>query len=121
MATVSVSHTSRGAGRCYESAFRVAVDHGLIYCEGLLVTPQLMVMAHAWNCTPDGYAIDSLINPGREPYLFYLGIPFQTEYIVQHEKKVGYYGLLDGHPTLGDTIGPYADPPEAWLHSVKNI
>lgn len=106
-------------GHCHETAYWLAKDHGFIYCEGLLVSSS-HTMAHAWNCSRDGLVVDSTLRSETEPRLSYYGIPFKTEYIVKHHRKVGYYGLMDGHPTLGEAIGPYVDPPSLWLHPLPH-
>lgn len=107
-------------GRCYDNAMEVVQQYPgeLIYCEGTMVFDTgrgLFAMPHGWCCTPDGQVVDPTCwKLQNDPKVLYLGIPFQLEYAQHWKRLYGFHGMLDGHPTLHDSVGVYVDQPTQW-------
>lgn len=106
--------------RCYDQAAALMLCTDLVYCEGVMLVELafnqgLFAMPHAWCCKADKSVVDptahKLQNHRR---IRYLGMPFKHTYVIEWYRKWGYHGILDGHPELGDTVGPYVDPVERW-------
>ena len=107
-------------GRCFHNAMQLAQQHELTYCEGLMVMCShdygLNFMAHAWCITEDGRVMDPTCHQVQyQNHLSYTGIAFKLSYALAWHSKYGFHGMLDGHPTLGSSVGVYSDPPEMWL------
>lgn len=105
-------------GTCYAQAHQLMLDTGLIYCEGVMLAATsrgVIPMPHAWCATPRGELVDPICHKYQHRQrLMYWGIAFQQKYVEAWEQKTGFPGMLDGHPELGDTVGPYADDPKEW-------
>lgn len=74
--------------RCYDAAFQVASEFGLIYCEGVLViwddaSGAFMTLAHGWCCTPNGKLIDPV---GWR----HLGAPLSLDDLAALAQSLGY-------------------------------
>lgn len=110
-------------GRCYDQAMDLAVRHNLIYVEGVIlgnVGDRPFPMPHAWCTTTSGQLIDPTAHKVQgNKGLQYIGVPFRTDYAMLWHAKYGWHGMLDGHPTLGDSVGVYVDPKEMWFHPAE--
>lgn len=105
---------------CHCNAVRLATEFPeLIYHEGFMgcTGPEgELAMAHAFCVTRSGYVVDpSAPDKASDPRVVYAGIPIRTDYMHAMYGKFGWFGVLDGHPTLGKTVGIYADDPSKWL------
>lgn len=109
-------------GRCFDQAAKVAALFGLIYCEGIIVaqTPSgPFRMPHAWCCLPDGTVVDPTAHKVQHrEEVTYVGVPLKQSYVWAWKRAYGFFGLLDGHPHLGDSVGVYHDDPSRWLSSL---
>lgn len=116
-------HRLGPGGVCYNQAFDVASAHGLTYCEGVLVASSdgyPVTLAHAWCCTESGVVVDPTCHAMQSsPHIAYLGIPFKMAYAKRWYEEHGFHNLLDGHPTLGDSVGVYADDPKQWKEILR--
>jgi hypothetical protein len=105
-------------GECFRNATLMAMDGELTYCEGLMVCRTargLVSMRHAWCCDAQGNVIDPTCPEAQaHPNTRYVGLTFQTNYVLAWVDLTGFYGLMDGHPEHGNTVGVFVDPPEMW-------
>lgn len=106
--------------RCYDNAMTLALDFPeLIYCEGYMVFagPDLaLAMPHGFCVTQSGKVVDPTCSHlQHDRRVIYKGVKIKTDYMVSWYAKHSYYGVLDGHPALGDTVGVWADSPDLWL------
>lgn len=106
-------------GRCYDQAAELACSSGLIYCEGIMIVKlangNMFPMPHAWCCTPIGTVVDPTAHKYQDHRrIKYFGIPFKLPYVLRWKKTYGFHGMLDGVPSLGDSVGVYVDPPAVW-------
>lgn len=113
-----------GEGRCFDVAAEVAAAFGLHYCEGILHATTLdgkhVMMLHGWCVTSEGLVVDPVAYKAQEtPEARYFGIPFRLSYAQAFKERFGFFGLLDGHPSLGLTVGVYEDPPELWKDELQ--
>lgn len=109
-----------GEGRCFDVAAEVAGAFGLHYCEGVVHAPtmdgHIVMMLHGWCCTDDGRVIDPVAYKCQElPGVRYFGVPIKLSYAEEFRKEHGFFGLLDGHSSLGPTVGVYVDSPSVWM------
>lgn len=107
-------------GNCYNNAMQMSLDTGLTYCEGLMVftNPEHgdIAMPHAWCATANGRVYDNTCKKRQhDDIITYVGIPFCPLYALMWNVKMGFAGMLDGHPTEGKKVGVYADRPCEWL------
>jgi hypothetical protein len=91
-----------GDSRCYDAAMKLAVESGLVYCEGVLLimssTGSMYSMGHGWCSTRRGEVVDPILwNHQNNPRVEYLGIPISKEFMVGWVDHVGYTGVLDGY------------------------
>lgn len=102
--------------RCFDAAFKMAEDHGMIYVEGVMfLGPRLGTLLHAWCELPDGSMFDPINqNIQHKENIEYFGIRFDLGYARRWQESTGYHGLLDGHKN-GASIGVYHDNPEEFL------
>lgn len=113
------SYPFGGSGACYDAAAQIAnAFPDTIYCEGIILAYKDEIpMPHAWCVTKDGKLIDPAGHRSQNsPMIGYFGIKFKTEYVNQWYEKYGFYGMLDGHPDYGDTVGVYVDPESEWKY-----
>lgn len=117
--------TKDWTGRCYDQAMWLANLCCLTYCEGIMLarTPQgLLAMPHAWCCNERGEVLDPTAHKVQGNLnLTYIGIPIRKEYHEAWQAQYGFYGLLDGHPELGDTVGVYRDHPTQWKVRLEGV
>lgn len=107
-------------GRCYDQAALVSsMYQDLTYCEGVILAQTAsgpFALPHAWCALPDGAVVDPTGHKSQHRVEFtYVGVPVRKAYVFSLRLDWGFYGLLDGHPELGDSVGVYADPPSKWL------
>lgn len=110
----------RKQGSCYDNAYALVLSYPshLTYCEGVvdfIIGDRHFPLPHAWACTRDGKVVDPTFRETQnDPEHSYLGIGIKTDYLMRWVTTYGFPGLLDGHPTLDDTVGLYVDPPAIW-------
>lgn len=109
-------------GVCYNNAAETALQHNLIYCEGLMLfltpTGEVMPLSHGWCCKPDGTIVDSTCPKYQNTNMIrYIGIPIKREYLLWWYEQTGYYGLLDGHHQYAP-MGVYHDDPAHFVQLI---
>lgn len=114
--------------RCYDEAARLAEEHRgkLYYCEGIAlidnITGNPFPLPHEWCCTRDGKVVDPTMSTAQhKEAITYWGMPFKWRYVQKWAETHGFHGMLDGHPTLDDTVGVYVDPPSAWKAEIAAL
>lgn len=101
--------------RCFDAAYQVAQECGLLYVEGVLQINGKHHMLHGWCETEDGHVLDPINHKIQHKGLIkYFGVRFNLKYAEWWFNTVGYHGMLDGH-VAGLPIGIYHDAPEKWL------
>lgn len=72
--------------QCFRNALELAISSDLIYCEGYAFGAVIPVL-HAWCLDLNGNVIDPTWESGKE----YVGVPFDTDYVVAFTDKYAVY------------------------------
>jgi len=81
-------------GECYHNSTHLAIDHGLIYCEGYAVSGHVpcLPLLHGWCLNPKTLeVIDPTWKDGRD----YYGVAFTPSWVRKVALSTKYYGIID--------------------------
>lgn len=109
--------------RCYDNAYEMATEQGLIYCEGLMLLRAqdggVFPLSHGWCCDEYGTVVDPTCAKYQHiEEVSYLGIPFKRQYVDDWLEVTGYHGILDGHEQ-GLEIGAHYDDPAFYVQPLR--
>ena len=108
--------------RCYDNAYQMATEQGLIYCEGLMLLrlrDGVFPLSHGWCCDEYGTVIDpTCANYQHIDEVSYIGVPFKQEYVDDWFDFTGYHGVLDGHEH-GLEVGVHYDDPAIYMQKLQ--
>lgn len=78
-------------GECYANAWELATNNeGLTYVEGYALHLGLLTQ-HAWVEDDEGRIIDpTWAEQGDPPFAYYIGIKFETEFLVRRALEIGW-------------------------------
>ena len=92
------------AKECYRNATLLATMHPkYTYVEGFAMSPSLpLALSHAWVLNSKGEVLDPTW--GWRDGTVYLGVPFETEDLIERTTTSGYYGVLSNGMTIHDVV-----------------
>lgn len=108
--------------RCYNNAYQMATEQGLIYCEGLMLLrlrDGVFPLSHGWCCDVYGDIIDpTCANYQHIEEVSYIGVAFKRQYVDDWFDFTNYHGMLDGHEH-GLEIGVHYDDPAIYMQKLQ--
>jgi hypothetical protein len=79
---------------CFGNAVEYAMRNGLYYCEGFALAAGFFPTLHAWTCDENGVIFDPTWQDPVRPVDHYLGLVFETDFVISTIQRTGYYGLF---------------------------